>query len=286
MHAIANGRANSAGWVKRHSLPSYFVLTFGISWAGAFLVVAPYLLHKTPIPQLAGLLIFPAMLLGPVVAGLVMTSVTDGRAGIQAMFLKMNPGRVELRWYTVLLLPPAGVLWVLNLLAWLVSPSFHPNHFWLGIAFGIPAGVFEEIGWTGFAFSKLRRNGTTFLAASTLLGVLWGLWHLPAINYLGASTPHGHYWFLFFLAFTFAMAAIRVLIAWIYESTHSVLLAQLLHVSSTGALVVFSPQVGSLRESFWYVAYGTTLWFAVVAVLLSRKEARAHQNLPSSAEGP
>jgi hypothetical protein len=43
------------------------------------------------------------------------------------------------------------------------------------------------------------------------------------INFLG--TLHGTYWFPFFVAFTAAMTAMRVLICWIYANTKSVLLA-------------------------------------------------------------
>ncbi len=268
MHATAQASANSAGWITRHSLPCYFVLTFGISWVGAFLLVAPYVLHKAPIPQLTGLLIFPAMLLGPVVGGFVMTALTEGRAGIRAMFQKMKPARVELRWYAVLLLPPALVLWVLGILRFFASPQFAPNHFWLGVAFGIPAGLLEEIGWTGFALPAMRRSGRRMLSAAFLLGILWGLWHLPAINYLGASAPHGRYWSLFFVAFTVAMIAMRALIVFLYENTGSLLLAQLMHISSTGALVVFSPPLNSVRESLWYFVYGGTLWLVVAAIFM------------------
>ena len=64
------------------------------------------------------------------------------------------------------------------------------------------------------------------------------------------------------------MTAMRVLIAWIYTNTKSVLLAQLMHVSSTGSLVIFSaPRVTALQEVMWYALYGTALW-AVVAIVV------------------
>ena len=53
-----------------------------------------------------------------------------------------------------------------------------------------------------------------------------------------------------------AMTAMRVLIAWIYTNTKSVLLAQLMHVSSTGSLVLFSAaRVTALQEAMWYALY-------------------------------
>ncbi len=134
---------------------------------------------------------------------------------------------------------------------------------------GIPAGFFEEIGWLGFAFPKMREK-LLALSAAALLGLLWGLWYVPVINYLGTATPHGHSWFPFFLAFTAAMTAMRVLIAWLYSNTKSVLLAQLMHVRSTGSLVIFSPPgVTAAQESFWYALYAAVLWLVVALVALT-----------------
>ena len=60
----------------------------------------------------------------------------------------------------------------------------------------------------------------------------------------------------------------RVLICWLYINTKSVLLAQLMHLSSTGSLVIFSPPAVSPRqEVLWYALYGTALWLAVVIVV-------------------
>lgn len=73
-------------------------------------------------------------------------------------------------------------------------------------------------------------------------GPALGLWHLPAIDYLGTASPHGSYLIPFFLAFTAAMTALRALMAWIFAGTGSLLLAQLIHAGSTGALVVLSPR--------------------------------------------
>jgi CAAX protease family protein len=127
----------------------------------------------------------------------------------------------------------------------------------------------EEIGWTGFAFPKLRLK-LNLAPAAIVLGILWGAWHLPAINYLGAAVPHGHYWFAFFLVFTFAMTAMRALISWTYENTRSLLLAQLMHISSTGALVIFSPPVSPAQETMWYALYGCLLWLVAMLILTAR----------------
>jgi uncharacterized protein len=253
--------------IKRYSVVAYFALTFLISWTGALAVAAPHLIRDESLPNMTGILMFPAMLLGPSFAGVVLTRIVDGKSGLRVLFSKLFRARVPARWYAALLLPPVLVLTVLLVLQKFISPVFAPNLFFMGILFGVPAGFLEEIGWTGYAFPKMQseRNG---LAASVLLGLLWSLWHLPVINYLGTATPHGPYWLPFFLAFSLAMTAMRVLITWIYTNTKSVLLAQLMHVSSTGSLVLFgAARVTAAQEAMWYALYGTVLWIAVGVVV-------------------
>ena len=259
--------SNQETIIRRYPVVTYFALTFLISWTGALAVAAPHLIRHQPLPKMTGILMFPVMLLGPSFAGIVLTRIVDGKSGLQVLFSQMFRARVAPRWYMALLLPPALVLTVLLFLERFVSPVYAPNRFFMGILFGIPAGFLEEIGWTGYAFPKMRSESNG-LAPSILLGLLWALWHLPVINYLGTATPHGAYWLPFFLAFSLAMTAMRVLIAWIYTNTKSVLLAQLMHVSSTGSLVVFSAaRVTAAQEAMWYALYGTVLWVAVGIVV-------------------
>lgn len=261
-------------FLRRNAVLAYFCLTFFISWAGALSVVAHSLLRQESISKTLGLIIFPVMLLGPSVSGVLMTWLTDGTQGLRDLVYRLGRWQVGLRWYALLLLPPALVLFVLSCFRLAVAPGFAPNHFYFGILFGIPAGLLEEIGWMGYAYPLMASKWKPSSAA-LLLGLLWSLWHLPATNFLGASAPHGAYWFQFFVAFGFAMTAMRALICWLYSNTKSVLLAQLLHISSTGTLVVFSPAVAPTQEALWYAVYGFTLWLMVAAVFrFSGREVR------------
>ena len=255
------------GFLIEHPVGAYFALTFAVSWLGALAVASPHLVRREPLPTLTGILMFPAMLLGPSVVGILLTRIMNGRSGVRDLFRRMLPGRIGPRWYAVLALPPTLILSVLVVLQTWVSPVYAPNRFLLGLSFGVPAGLLEEVGWMGYAFPKMRL-GSTALAASIWLGLLWSAWHLPVINYLGTATPHGEYWLPFFLAFAAAMTAMRVLICWIYSNTQSVLLAQLMHISSTGSLVIFSaPRVTARQEVIWYLVYASALWVSVGIVV-------------------
>lgn len=258
--------------LKRQPVAAYFVLTFAISWLGALATVAPRLLRGEDIPKFSGILMFPVMLLGPVVSGILLTRVVDGGSGLRDLFSRMRKIRVEPQWYAALLIPPATILIVLLCLKAFVSQVFAPNRFFVGVSFGIIAGFFEEIGWTGFAFPQMTKTGNR-LGAGIGLGVLWGFWHLPVIDFLGTATPHRSYWLSYFLAFTLAMTAMRVLIGWIYTNTKSVALAQLMHASSTGSLVVLSPsRITAAQEAMWYAIYAAALCVIVgiVAALFGK----------------
>jgi membrane protease YdiL (CAAX protease family) len=260
-------QSTPVSFLLSHSVAVYFLVAFTISWLGAMAVAAPHLLRHEPLPKITGILMFPVMLLGPSLSGIFLTGIVEGKTGLRDLLSKLLRARIRAHWYAALLIPPVLILTLLFALKTFLSPVYTPNLFLLGVLFGVPAGLLEEIGWTGFAFPKMCSQHNA-LRASISLGLLWGLWHLPVVNYLGTATPHGAYWFPFFLAFTFAMTAMRVLISWLYTNTKSVLIAQLMNISSTGSLVVFSPPAVSARqEVIWYALYGIALWIVVLIVV-------------------
>ena len=266
--------------VSRHPIASYFILTYGISWGLASLVLVPKLASGEPIPQLSGLLMFPLMIIGPAIAGLSLRFITDGAAGVKALLGGMLHWRLPARWYAVLLLPPLLVLGVLTALHYLVSPAFAVHWLPLGLVYGIAPGLLEEIGWSGYAYGAMARK-LGGLRAALILGVLWGIWHLPVIDFLGGAYPHGAYWLLFVLAFIFSMTAMRVIIAWVYIHTQSLLLTQLLHAASTASLVIFSPfPITAAHETLWYWVYGGCLWLAALFIVCRNGiQSRAGQHM-------
>jgi hypothetical protein len=94
--------------------------------------------------------------------------------------------------------------------------------FLLGGLVGGPLG--EEPGWRGYALARLQDRYSA-LVASLILGVLWGVWHLPFFFIKGTeqeTTP--------FFLFVLSIIASSILITWVYNHTKgSVLLALLFH---------------------------------------------------------
>ena len=237
------------------------------------LLVLPRVLRGNPIPKLTGILMFPLMLLGPALSCLLLTRLLEGRPGLSALWKRMTRVKVSLKWWLLSVgIAPAGILLVLFLLRKFTTLSLPSHVFYEGFGFGILAGWLEEIGWSGFAWPRMRETPHPFLSAIAL-GGLWCIWHLPVVDYLGSASPHGSWLMAYFLAFTAVMAAIRVLICWVYSQTGSVLLAQAFHASSTGFLVVLSPApVTPGHEVLWYLGYALILWILVILLRLTLGE--------------
>jgi len=208
---------SNSPFARKNPAASYFLPAFAISWTAALLIAAPELFQFAPLAKFTGILMFPAMLLGPGIAGIFLTRKLDGRDGLKDLFARVRLVRFPLRCYTAWLVLPVLVLGVLFCLKTFVSPVYAPNRFRIGVTFGLLAGFLEEIGWTGFAYPKLRQRFAV-LPAAAILGLFWGLWHASVIDFLGAASPHGKT----LPAFVAAMAAMRVLIAWFYGHTQSV----------------------------------------------------------------
>ena len=69
---------------------------------------------------------FPAMLLGPNLAGIFVTKAVHGGTGLRDLFRRLITFRVGVRWYGVLLVPPLLVLTTLRFMSQFVSPALSP----------------------------------------------------------------------------------------------------------------------------------------------------------------
>jgi membrane protease YdiL (CAAX protease family) len=271
--------------IRRHPVGSYFTLAFFISWVGSFVAGGPKFLRGETLEFTDQMAMLLPMLAGPSVAGIALTIMSDGRSGLRELFSRMGKWRVGGRWYAALLVFPILILVVLLALDNLLSPAFSPVFFSMGIPGGLLAGFLEEIGWMGYAFPKMRLRRST-LAASLLLGVLHAIWHIVA-DYLGASAARGVYWLPHFLAMmVLAMSAMRVLLVWVYANTESLLLAQLMHASSTGFLIALVPlTLSPANDTLFYMVYGAGLWVAAAIVIARYGNALVHRRAQSKVQG-
>ena len=280
----------------RHPVASYFALTFAISWGGALLVIGGSggMSGTTPTDDPRFPFAVLAMLAGPSVAGILLTSLFHGRAGLRALLSRLLKWRVGARWYAVALLT-APLLMTATLFALsLSSPRFLPGIFTsdnkvslllVGLAVGLGAGILEELGWTGFAVPGLRlRHGV--LTTGLIVGVLWGVWHLLTNVFWASSASSGELSLSIFLpASLFGvlvgyLPAFRVLMVWVYDRTGSLLVAMLMHLSITASLLILNPlAISGVTLLTYSFVLAAAVWVVVVAVAVANHGLLSRQPL-------
>lgn len=246
VEACAPGRV--AALARGHPLVAYVALAYGISWT----------------------LWVPGLLVGGVVgtAAIVLGAFGPAVAAGLVMRLRGQPlgpwlrrivrWRVPLRYWAYALLLPPLLLASANVTLWGLGEEVHPGR--AGSALTAYAGTFlfvavlgggqEEPGWRGYALGELQARHSP-LRATLVLGVIWGVWHLP----------------LYGLAFVGPMLFV-VFYTWLYNRTGSLLLCILLHAGFTPSLEhLVLVDDGVVVDA---VILGTLLAGAAAVILLTR----------------
>jgi CAAX protease family protein len=249
--------------LRRHPLLTYFAAVYAVSAGGLAFLGLPRL-SPGGMQNPNSLVVFPILILSVAAAGVALTAIADGCHGLLDLWARMHRLQLSNPAYLVPLLPPMAVVIMLSSLSAFVSHDFALGWQLFGLPIGAAAGFFEEIGWTGFAYPRMRSQ-IGAVAGTAALGIAWGLSHLPVVDSLGAASPHGPAWPAYFVAFVGLVAAVRCLICWAYDKTESVLLAQLIHAGFTGTLILLSaPHVNGWQEAGWYAAYAALLWLGLL----------------------
>jgi membrane protease YdiL (CAAX protease family) len=269
-------------FIKRHPVLTYYILTFAISWGGMLWAVGigPGGFLATP-EQLQAQVPYavPAMIIGPSVAGILETALLAGRAGLREFGARLLKWRVGVGWYAIALLTTPLTLLALLLALSFLSPEYRPRIvttdekaalLLMGLAVGLAAGIFEELGWTGFAIPRLRLR-YSILWTGLIVGVLWSAWHF-LVNFWASGITTGaislaHFLPLWLLGmFVGQLTAYRVLMVWVYDRTGSGFVAMLMHVSLAAFQFILIPPVPGV--AYWTIgfAYAAVTW-AIVGVV-------------------
>jgi membrane protease YdiL (CAAX protease family) len=296
--------ATSTSWLLRRPLLAYFVLAYALAWV----LWLPFVLSQgggvgliplaTPADSsgLAYLIVFVGAL-GPALAAIIVSAASQGWTGVKSLLRRMVLVKVGIRWYLVALFLPL-VAYVLPLLllggSALVSSLLSAQGAItlllylllsiIGMVIATPLG--EEPGWRGFALPRLQEQYGP-LRGSLLLGLLWGLWHLPLFLTTWEKPYESPLGLLLFLVQTISFT---VVLTWLFNHTRgSILLALLCH-SAYGASGVFLfllyPQasVNTIRPGATMLTIGllafSLSWVAIAGILIALTKGRLSYTSP------
>ncbi len=261
-------------WIKRNSLVAYFVLAYGITWILSIIATKDLPLFPSP----AAIRTFSSILLhyGPALAAIIVAGIVGGGASIWELLGRFREWRVGLHWYLFVLLYPtiARLLAVgLDVMLGGTAPAFFrardlpegvtPIVLLIPVFVGVlfQAGIAEEIGWRGFALSRLQARYSA-LNSSLILGVLWALWHFHPQNW-----P-----FLAPIAFWYILGvlSLTVIFTWVYNNTKgSLLIAVLFHTASNTSdwIVPIAPLITGASDARAFVLLHVFYLIVAIAVI-------------------
>lgn len=249
-------------WIERHPIVSFYILAFVISWSG----MIPMAAYSWGFTHIQSPLFAYLGAGGPTFAALILALLLGGTRGVRDLFAPLLRWRVGIAWYCVALLwPPVIVLLANGLGTFLGLPnSTFANlgslsmllPIFLGNALlGVPL---EEVGWRGFALPKLQ-TWYSALASSLIVGVLWGLWHIPLFLQRGYPTPMSSFpvWFVLLLGNA-------IVYTWIFNNTRGSLLIVILFHTAYNTVFPAEPSL---------LMAGLT-WLGVIIILSLFEPAR------------
>ena len=175
----------------------------------------------------------------PSLLGIFLTWKKEGLSGLRKLGQRIIQFNFGWRWYMftflIVIAGTAGQLMINKLL----GNTFNVTLFLTQLGSFLPLLILgplsEEIGWRGYALPRLQKRWNA-LTSSVIVGVIWGLWHLPLFMMVGTSQ---HELGVPFIGFLVGFMANSILYTWLYNNTkQSIWSAILLHWLYTYAVVV------------------------------------------------
>jgi membrane protease YdiL (CAAX protease family) len=232
----AEVRSRLSSLIQQHPLASFFVLAYAISW----ILWLPLVVSGDDSPSGLGLLLLALGSLVPSSVAILLVAALHGKAGVRKLLRRLLIWRVGFAWWVAVALVSTLALGAVGLSVLFggdgpdVTATI-PGAIILFALFIFPGSAGgEEIGWRGFALPHLQTVRSA-LGASVVLGVAWGVWHLPL--YLTGADIRPLSLFAPWVVLTVAGS---VIYTWMYNGTGgSLLIVVMFHAASNVFLTVF-----------------------------------------------
>lgn len=245
---------------KTRNLWLFFLIAFAFTWLF-------WILEALAIRGMLGTSIFVDFLVGPdnpaawgpLVAAFLLTYQSTRKVGV----IKLLKRGVDFRfnkiwWLPTLFLMPAitgGALLLAKLsgetipeLTWLSNPlTLVVGSYSFTYLLFLGGPLQEEFGWRGYALPRLQARFNA-LVSSLILGLMWGLWHLPYF-FISEEIIYQHAIF----GLIISDILIAILMTWLYNNTGgSILAALIFHTTISFSWVLF-PTLETDLGSLYYL---------------------------------
>jgi len=260
-------------FIRRHSISAGILLMFAFTW---------------PFYSVLGIFIG----WGLAIAALVVTAMAYGRAGLGSLLRRYLIWHVSPAWYGVAIVGPViFYLVALGLFSITTGLTPDPRQTELHAIFGPAANPLllalpfllldvvtngEELAWRGFVLPSLQTRYNA-LVSSLVLGLIWGLWHLPRFWATSDLTA---------IAFSLLHnLIIAIIYTWVFNSTGgSLLLVTLLHAAFNTAYVLL-PVNPAAAGSQWILAFVLFTEFLAASAIVASCGAASLSRRPRVQQG-
>ena len=256
------------------TLAVFFLLSLASSWAvwlwplerqGSWILVVLGWQFKIPF-------LLAKLVVGNCLPGIlaVIWAIFEGRGQFRRMLSTLTKWNTPLKWYLVAFALPCGVSLIALDAVLLYFPTEHHfppvTEFFNTLLMTLPFGpLWEELAWRAFALRKLESRYPRLVSA-LLLGVYWGVWHIPLWLVQINRVPVNKTSYLFTGLVT--LIAWSVVCAYLYHrSSESLPVVILLHATYGAA----TTQAGLVVPQFnVYATYVSAALAVCLAVILAR----------------
>jgi membrane protease YdiL (CAAX protease family) len=276
MNTVSESGDRPTNWIARHRIVAFVLFAYAIAWGleGVIILLG---LEPSWTWWFIGGFLAP---LAPAISAVIVLRASGEH--VRGWLRNVLRWRVHPAWYVVAIGVPFLIAYASGVAGWLLGDpidwsgfAFDPVSVAIGIVLGtLIGGGQEELGWRGFAQPELQERYGAF-GAAVLVGVFWGLWHLPQFVLPGgirADWPA-----VLILSYFTGIIAFSVLLAWVFNgSGGSALLAMLMHGAdnATTGRVPLDLDVVLLGDTLnWsllsglYVSHAVLTWLCVLLVV-------------------
>jgi len=225
-------KENIINKINKKPITYFFILTFVISW----LFWTPQIFIKKEFFILRVLGTY-----GPFLAAIIISQIMGGTKQIKTLLRPLLDFKLNIVWYIFCLFSTA----LIGFTAIGISFSLGSNQFefnelekvYLVIPIFFYVLIFsvlgEETGWRGFALEHMQKIISPLLS-SIIIGLLWGVWHLPLFFIEGNFHQTLPIWL-----FLLQDICLSIVITWLYNSTNKSLFSvHIFHAASNTTLGV------------------------------------------------